>query len=197
MAEDFFGELGRRIAKITQGAVDKTGALVESNRINSKITGEQKIIAQLYQQIGLNMVLKSQAGEIELDESSSVLAGEIEEHREKIREYRENLAAVKGMKICPSCGELIPREVAFCPKCGVATPVPVIEEAAEETDEAFEEVSEETDAADGEVGIEDVAESAGPCCAEAAEQEKAAGDAGEEGSGEAADAVFRVIDGEQ
>ena len=38
----------------------------------------------------------------------------------EIRECRERIAQVKGAKICPGCGELIPKDANYCMNCGTS-----------------------------------------------------------------------------
>ena len=47
MANDFLSSIGRKIGKVTQGAASKTSSIVESSRINSRISGEVKEIEKV------------------------------------------------------------------------------------------------------------------------------------------------------
>lgn len=136
MSDDFFGDLGKHISKYTQKAVEKTGNLVETAKINTQITGEEKEIDKLYRKIGETIYRKCSAGTLIPDESLRATIEEITKHKEQAAEYKKNLADVRGMRICPSCQELISRDVAYCPHCGA--PVPQESEEAED-----EEVNDE------------------------------------------------------
>lgn len=210
MAEDFFGALGKKISKATQSAVDKTSSLVETTRINSQISGEQKEIDKILQEIGRVVFNKVNAGELSPGEEESALIEKIHGHEDKIREFRQNLASVKGMKICPECEELIALDVAFCPKCGAPTPVPKAEEVPIEAEEgqnlteAMEEAVEEAADAASAAAAEaadcacEAAEAAGEAAEAVGEAVKEAAEEAVEKAGpaldEAMDAVFTTID---
>jgi hypothetical protein len=132
MAEDFFGAIGKFFARSAQGAADKTSSMMERSKINSKISGENKEIDKLCQQIGESILERAAAGEIYLNEKENLLVEEIAVHRDNIKELRKVLASLKNMKICPACESLIAIDVAFCPKCGAPTPVPEPEEVMAE-----------------------------------------------------------------
>ena len=143
MADDFFSAIGKKISKGTQYVVDKSNSLVESTKINSQINSEQKGIERLLQKIGESVLAKVETGTMTIGEEEMELIAEIDAHKERIAKCREALAAVKNMKICPSCDEFIALEVAFCPKCGAPTPVQekdIPEGAFEVEEECFEEV---------------------------------------------------------
>lgn len=138
MAEDFFSDLGKSLTKVTRSAVTRTGTLVETTKLNARITSEQKEIDRLYLQIG-ELVFRAREDGTSPDEAElEGLAGEIRERRDVIWELKENLAEAKGMKLCTKCRELMDAQAAFCPKCGEPAPA----EVKEETPEDFTEVSE-------------------------------------------------------
>jgi hypothetical protein len=161
MAEDFFGAIGKFFARSAQGAADKTSSMMERSKINSKISGENKEIDKLCQQIGESIIERAAAGEIQLNERENLLVEEIAVHRDNIKEFRKELAALKNMKICPACESLIAIDVAFCPKCGAPTPVPEPEEVMAE-----EVVFDDADISYDEVDLKEEAEAPG----EAAEE---------------------------
>ena len=148
MADVFFGEIGEKISKATQQAVDKTNEFFESAKISAQIASEQKEVEKLQLTIGESVYQKVADGTLTVDEEVQALIGEIDAHIAQIADYKKTLANVRGKKVCPQCNELIDAEVAFCPKCGAAAPV---EEAAEEAAEAAEEVAEAAEAAAEEV----------------------------------------------
>lgn len=123
MAEDFFGELGRSISRATRQAYDKTSVFVESTKISAQLSSQQREIEKLYQKIGENIYKKVRQGEYEPDAEVMLVVEEIRKRQGQMSSMRKNLAEVRNMKVCPSCGELIQAEVAFCPKCGTPTPL--------------------------------------------------------------------------
>jgi len=123
MADDFFGELGKSISKATQQAVDKTSVFIERTKITAQITGEQKEIDKLYQRIGEIVYRKVRMGEMAADPEIVPIIRDIDAHSSQVTTYKRNLADVRNMKICESCGSVIAMDVAFCPKCGAPAPV--------------------------------------------------------------------------
>ena len=144
MSEDFFGDLGQSISKVTQTAVRKTGSFFESTKISSSLTTEQKQIEKLYSRIGEAVVRKTKSG-AEIIEDQEVLEyiGQVRRHLDAVLELKQSLAGVKGMRLCISCQELVSPKMAFCPYCGAPLPIEdePEEEPAEELPDIFAEES--------------------------------------------------------
>ena len=145
MSDDFFGDLGKSITRATQKAAMRTGSLIESTKINALITAESKAVEKLYLELGELVYEQFEDGEVRTDSQILSIIDELDMHLEKISSYRAELAEVKGMKACPSCGEIIDTDALFCPKCGVST-LTGEQEAAEPAEEEDEEIEEEADA---------------------------------------------------
>ena len=128
MSDDFFGDLGKSISRVTQKAMNRTGDLFETTKINAQITSEQREIEKLYAKIGAIIYRKIENGKMEADEDIASIVDDIRAHAGHLASRRKALAGVKRMRVCPACGELIATDVAFCPKCG--TPVVVDDPAA-------------------------------------------------------------------
>ncbi|MBQ6546049.1 MAG: zinc ribbon domain-containing protein [Lachnospiraceae bacterium] len=118
MSEDFFGDLGRSITRATQRAVGRTGSLIETTKLNAQITGEQKELEYLYGILGEWAYDLISKGKLVPDEAAKDLASDIGVRREKLSELREDLAGLRGMKLCPYCSGEIEKDAQFCPKCG-------------------------------------------------------------------------------
>ena len=91
MAEDFFGALGKKISKVTQSAVDKTSSLVETTKINSQITAEQKEIDKLKRQV---VELSAEIGKSLIGESKftpDILSASIENTNALLRQKETEL----------------------------------------------------------------------------------------------------------
>lgn len=123
MSEDFFGDLGKSISRYTKKAVDRTSTMVEAAKISAQISGERREVDKLYQKIGETVYRKAAEKSIDLDDDLTAFVEDIHQRKEKMASLTRDLADVKGQKVCQNCGELIPKEVAFCPKCGAPTPV--------------------------------------------------------------------------
>ena len=150
MSDDFFGDLGKSITRATQKAAMRTGSLIESTKINAMITAESKAIEKLYLELGELVYEQYDGGEIKTSSQMSAIVDELDMHLEKISSYRTELAEVKGMKVCPSCGEIIEMDALFCPKCGVSAVTGEAEEKPVPEEEQEEELYEPEDADDEE-----------------------------------------------
>ncbi len=159
MSEDFFGDLGKSISKYTQSAVEKANTVLETTKISAQISTETKEIDKLYQKIGETIVKRAVDDGMLLDPSLQTYVDEIKTHNSQILIYKKQLADVKGMKVCPSCRELIAKDVAFCPKCGSPTEVDAEPEKKSEPAKAPESaVDAEFEAVDEVKIAEEVAE---------------------------------------
>jgi len=126
MSDDFGKKIerfGQDIWKKTSGAVGAIGKSAES-------ANKKHELRTVYADIGEAFCKKhpAQARDefAELYDSVTTLETEIAELEEQILQQR-------GQRKCVSCGEEIPSEAGFCPKCGAAQPA-VKEEPAEEAD---------------------------------------------------------------
>lgn len=144
MSDDFFGDLGKSISRVTQKAVNRTGDLFETTKINAQISGERREIEKLYAKIGAIIYRKIANGTMEADEDIAQIVDDIRAHAGQLASRRRALAGVKRMRVCPACGELIASDVAFCPKCGTPVVVesPAIPEDVEEEDDDYTETEE-------------------------------------------------------
>lgn len=152
MAKDFWSELGRTISNATKKAAENTGSLMDAAKIRGKISNEHKEIDKLYRRLGESFMRRAGGDFSSMSEEDRAAAEEILAHRELIRSFTEELAALKGMKVCPECGELIDLGAVFCPKCGTKTPVGPREVKPEELtpDEPEEAGADEADEAEAE-----------------------------------------------
>lgn len=115
MSEDFGKKIerfGQDIWKKTTGAVDAIGKSAES-------ANKSRELKTVYADIGKQFCEKhpAQAADefADLTRQAITLESEIAELEAQILEQR-------GTKKCVSCGEQIPLESLFCPKCGAAQP---------------------------------------------------------------------------
>lgn len=166
MGTEFFDELGETITRTAKELGERAEVLYESQKIRNKLSGEDRIIDKIMADLG-NLIYKRYSNGEAMDEELSALCEEIDQHMQKISEYKEAMANLKGQKICPGCQKAVDKEVAFCPFCGAACPMP----EPEEDDGAAAEAGEEDDAC----GCGD------DCCegAEAGEESCCAGEASE------------------
>lgn len=130
MAEDFFNDLGKKITKAANEAVDKGTEFFEVTKIRAQIAGEERAIEKTYRDIG-EMIYKLQQEETPVTEEVAKLCDDIQNHEARIKSMRNDMANFKGMKLCSNCEEMVDKSAAFCPKCGSSV---VVEETVEEED---------------------------------------------------------------
>lgn len=152
MAKDFFGSLGETLTKTARELSGRAEEVYETQRLKNKISGEERQITKAMADIG-KIIYKRYRDGVPLEEEEKAICEQIDDRREQIDKYKEEMNGVKGNRFCPSCGNPLGRNDAFCSKCGVACPSPEPEEAAGDTvdgtaEEIYEaeETSAETDA---------------------------------------------------
>ncbi len=143
MARDFFDGLGDSISRKTRDLGKMAGQIYETQKIRSKVSSEEHMIAKLKADIGNYIYEKYQNGE-EVEDALRGFCEEIQQHLEIIEGYRDTAAELKGQKICRSCGNSVDRSVSYCPYCGspCPTPEPKEEQAAEPEEEPVAEPEE-------------------------------------------------------
>lgn len=154
MTKDFFGSLGETLTKTARELSDRAEEVYETQRLKNKISGEERQITKAMADIG-KIIYKRYRDGVPLAEEEKAICEQIDERRVQIDKYKEEMNGVKGSRFCPSCGNPLGRNDAFCSKCGVACPSPEPEEAAGDTvdgtaEEIYEaeEVSDEADMAE-------------------------------------------------
>ena len=144
MARDFFDGLGDSISRKTRDLGKMAGQIYETQKIRSKVSSEEHMIAKLKADIGNYIYEKYQNGE-EVEDALRGFCEEIQQHLEIIEGYRDTAAELKGQKICRSCGNSVDRSVSYCPYCGSPCPTtePKEEPVAEPEEEPAAEPEEE------------------------------------------------------
>jgi Zn finger protein HypA/HybF involved in hydrogenase expression len=110
-----FDDLKKKVTDTTQGAVRGAKEFADTSRLNSLISDEQKQITNLYVQIG------KYAYEHSAETGDSVLKdlfNAVSAANGRIAGHQAEIQQIKGVKICPSCGNEVPVASAFCSSCG-------------------------------------------------------------------------------
>ena len=119
MAKDFFGSLGETLTKTARELSDRAEEVYETQRLKNKISGEERQITKAMADIG-KIIYKRYRDGVPLAEEEKAICEQIDERRVQIDKYKEEMNGVKGSRFCPSCGNPLGRNDAFCSKCGVA-----------------------------------------------------------------------------
>ena len=143
MGRDFFDELGDSISKKTRDLGKMAGQFYETQKIRSKVSSEEHMIAKLKADIGNYIYEKYQNGE-KVEDALKGFCEEIRQHLEIIDGYRDSAAELKGQKICRSCGNSVDRSVSYCPYCGSPCPTPEPKEEPVAESQAVQHPAEDT-----------------------------------------------------
>lgn len=155
MAKDFFGTLGETLTKTARELSGRAEEVYETQRLRNKISGEERQINKAMADLG-KIIYKRYRDGVPVDEEEKAICEQIDDRMAQVDKYKEEMDGVKGNRFCPSCGNPIGRNDAFCSRCGAACPIPEPEEEAGDTvdgtaEEIYEteETSEEVDVTDG------------------------------------------------
>ena len=111
----FLNDVTEKISKAGQGVAQSTKNLAATARLNAAIAEEEKTIKGCYTKIGEAYYLANNENP---DDNLREWVVAISESLEKISDFKEQLQKIKGIGVCPSCGEEVPADSAFCAHCG-------------------------------------------------------------------------------
>ena len=93
MSEDFFNDLGKKITRAANEAVDKGTEFFELTKIRAQIAGEGKAIEKHYRDIG-EIVYKLQQEGTPVSEEVAKICDEILAHEKLIKTMRSEMASL-------------------------------------------------------------------------------------------------------
>ena len=132
MAKDFFGTLGETLTKTARELSGRAEEVYETQRLRNKISGEERQINKAMADLG-KIIYKRYRDGVPVDEEEKAICEQIDDRMAQVDKYKEEMDGVKGNRFCPSCGNPIGRNDAFCSRCGAACPIPEPEEEAGDT----------------------------------------------------------------
>lgn len=113
----FFDEIGKKLSQTGQAAVQKTKQMADVAKLNSDISDEEKKVTNIYYQIGqLYVSLHNDNPEPDFE----VLIEQLNESQIQIKNLKQQIQDIKGVKRCTTCGAEIPNNATFCSSCGTA-----------------------------------------------------------------------------
>ena len=144
----FFDQLSKKASDTMQSAKDKTNKISSEMKLKSQFSDKKDRITVLYSEIGKEVYNNFVKG---INENTDVVTEKLKEIssiNEELKGINKELLNLRGIKVCPSCGEQIPTGSDFCPKCGnkvveVAESAPETAKEAEVTEEPKSEESKE------------------------------------------------------
>lgn len=141
---DILSKLGETLSatgkEVSQKAKDLTGLA----KLNMDIRAKEEYVLRHYTEIG------RQYYEMHKDDVDPFFEEMklITDAKREIERLKAQIGELKGQKTCPSCGNVMDIENAFCAKCGEKYDSVVEEDLKEETTDADKETVEEAKAAD-------------------------------------------------
>ncbi len=129
MGMEFFDDLGATLSKTAKEFGVRAESIYETQKLRSKISGEERAIRQLMADLG-RTIYRVYAKDGEMTDEQRELCEKIDHHMELISRCKAEMAGKRGKRICPSCKETLDNAAAFCPYCGAACTTPEPEEEA-------------------------------------------------------------------
>ncbi|MCL1949159.1 MAG: zinc ribbon domain-containing protein [Turicibacter sp.] len=111
----FLKEVGQKLTKTGQGAIDKTKNFAEVSRLNLKLAEEEQQLEDLYANLGRLFYKVNQQNP---DFIYREMFGAIEGSQKNADFLKEAIIALKGTRSCPQCKEEAMPGAAYCAKCG-------------------------------------------------------------------------------
>ena len=116
---------------------DKTGEVIETTKLNSKINSEKNAIAGVYKKIGEYYYQQYKSG-VKLPKEAASFCVEIDGHNTAIEKAKAEIERIKTETaaapvqtvaapvqtpvadgpVCPACGKANPQGMKFCQECG-------------------------------------------------------------------------------
>lgn len=149
-ANDFFENLSKTFTKTADKVAKRTDEFISVQKVKSKKNSLENQMNSTYREIG-KIVFAEYAKGNPLSEDLAKLCEKIKKYQKEIDICKSEIADIKGVKVCDSCGSPIPEEADYCMKCGNPKPADddvedaEFENAADPDDEPEEdeEISDE------------------------------------------------------
>ena len=157
MANINFDEIKRNATGVADRAMKKTNEVTNLVKLKLAVKSSEGKLSSVYEEIGRLFYTAERSGE---DCTSDIAAFIMKADKLKadIASYTKQIAKLRNIRICESCGNEIDQNVNFCPVCGakqetlveVAPEVEVTaeecaEDAAECVTDAFEEAKDKAE----------------------------------------------------
>ncbi len=111
--EKFFADLKQKM----NGAVKKSGELVELTKIKMAILDTKNAIKSNYEKLG-EMAYLAAKGENTSGSDAEDLVEDVDRLLEVLTQQEQKAAELSNKKICDHCGKACGEDMAFCPACG-------------------------------------------------------------------------------
>lgn len=164
--KDFFEDLGKKIGETAEAVTNMAGEAMEIQRIKNQIRSLERSNDRDMVDLGKMLYDRFKEGEM-FDTEVMELCDAVQKREEKIAEYEEEAASLKGAVKCTGCQKNVAKDMAYCPFCGTKAPEQTCD--AEEKDFA-QEMKEEVFSTVKDAGeeVKDAAKDAAETVADAA-----------------------------
>lgn len=135
----FLDNIKRGATDAANKAAKKTGELTNIAKLTMNIKNAETKLGDVYEEIGRLFYTAERTGEDYTGEIASNIM-KADKIKVDIANYKAELAVLRNVVVCESCGNEINADSAFCSFCGtkVEHPAPAVEEEAPVTEEACE-----------------------------------------------------------
>lgn len=113
----FLDIVGENLTKISNEVTNKTKTVVEQTSISTKLRAKEDALKKMYSDLG-KKYYELHENDAVLDNNFAEFMSEIKSVSEEIEEYKNQIRAAKGVKLCNSCGTEVNIQAAFCSSCG-------------------------------------------------------------------------------
>lgn len=115
----FLDDINDKLAKLSQGAIQKTKDMSDSVKISNAIREEENQQKIIYQKIG---ELYYHCFKDVAEGDFLVWCQQIAESKNKVVVWKDQLQNLKGVVLCPNCNAGVPINSVFCNNCGEKLP---------------------------------------------------------------------------
>lgn len=136
---DFFSKLGETISATGKDVSKKAKDLTGLAKLNFDIRAKEDYVLKQYEEVGRQYYQLHKDDNEPVFEEISLIKSALDE----IEFLRAEIAELKGLKKCPSCGMVMDLDAVFCNKCGTKCDSDVEEEVSVEVVVEEPETTEE------------------------------------------------------
>lgn len=106
-----------KLNQMAQSAVSKSKEVAELAKLNLEISNLNQKIREIHTRVGAYVLEKGLLSE---EGTIAEWAGKAADLKAEIEADQSRMNELKGVVICPGCGEAVPNTSRFCAKCGTA-----------------------------------------------------------------------------
>lgn len=112
----FYDEIGKKLSRTGQEAVQKTKNFTEITKLNSEISEIERGINRAYTEIG--KIYYQKYAVTSTDNDMLLYLQQIVDSLQKMEEIQEKIRIIKGIGKCKNCGADVDTNAIFCNHCG-------------------------------------------------------------------------------